>query len=207
MIREKIPYWKNLSQLDLTDIVDGIFCVEEWKDVEGHEGLYKVSSFGRVKSIQRVVPHKTSKSKTIPERVLKISKDSQGYLLANLWKENKCFHGLVHRLVAKAFINNIDNLPEVNHKWGDKEDNRVSELNWTTSRDNQKHSYDVLNRSRAVPSGADNHKSKKVKCTTLDIEFDSFVSAAEKLGVSQSAISMICAGTRNHTHGLVFKYI
>lgn len=201
MTREIIPYWKNISIASLEG--------EEWKEISGYEGLYEVSNLGRIKSINRVVPHKTSHNKTISERILVISKDSQGYLLAALWKKNISFRGLVHRLVAMAFIENPENFPEVNHKFGNKEDNRPSELNWSTASDNQKHSYEILGRKGASYGkfGANNKRSKKVKCTTLDITFDSFGIAAKELGVSQSAISFVCLGNRSHTHGLVFKYI
>lgn len=196
---DKIPYWKN----DSIESLDG----EVWLPIKNYDGLYEVSSFGRVKSLLRVVPHKTSNKKTIPERILKISKDSQGYLMANLWKENKCFHALVHRLVAISFIENPMELPEVNHKWGDKEDNRVTELNWVTASDNQKHSYDILKRSRFVISGEKNHNSKKVRCDTFGMDFGSIKIAASELGVCQSAISFVCSGVRKHTEGLIFKYL
>lgn len=196
---DKIPYWKNRN----IESMDG----EIWVAINGYEGLYDVSNFGRVKSLSRVVPHKTSHTKTVQEKILKLYKDLQGYLIATLYKNNKCFHGLVHRIVAISFIENPNNLPEVNHKWGNKEDNRVSELNWTTASDNQKHSYDVLMRSRFVPSGISNPHSKKVRCTTLDIDFGSVKIAGEQLGISASAISMVCNGVRRHTQALVFKYI
>ena len=183
--------------------------IEEWRAIAEYDGLYEVSDWGRVKSVRRVVPHSTSVTKTIPEKIKNIQKDSQGYCLVSLWKDGKEGKRLVHRLVAKAFIPNPENLPEVNHRYGIKEDNRPSELNWSTASDNQKHSYEVLKRKGASTGkfGADNAHSIKVKCLNFDITFPSVKEAAKVLGVCASAISVVCTGKRVHTEGLNFKYI
>ena len=78
---------------------------EIWKDILGYEGLYQVSNFGRVKS-----------TKFGKERILKLTKDKDGYLIVNLYKNNKSKTLKVHRLVAEVFLPNPYNLPQVNHK-------------------------------------------------------------------------------------------
>ena len=74
--------------------------VEEWKDIEGYEGLYMVSNFGRVVSFQGRNP-----------RVMKLGMTRKGYQCVGLQKEKQHKTCVVHRLVAKAFIQNPDNLP------------------------------------------------------------------------------------------------
>ena len=106
--------------------------IEEWRDIEGYEGLYMVSSLGRVKSIGYD-----------KERILKPGKIGYGYLQVCLFKDGKRKRYLVHRLVANAFIPNTENLPEVNHKDEDKTNNRVSNLEWMTSKDNTRYSQAI----------------------------------------------------------------
>lgn len=96
--------------------------VEIWKDIEGYEGLYQVSNLGRVKSL--------GNNKTRKEKILKGIKERGDYLKVILCKEGNRKHFKVHRLVASAFIPNYNNLPQVNHKDEDKNNNRVDNLEW-----------------------------------------------------------------------------
>ena len=98
----------------------GIMKKEYWKPVVGYEGLYEVSNWGRVKSL-----------KFGKERILKQS-IRHGYYIVSLWKNGKGKTYSVHRLVAEAFIDNPDNLPCVNHKDENKQNNVVSNLEWCT---------------------------------------------------------------------------
>lgn len=201
-------FHQHTSLDNIITVIDGQVVIEEWRDIKDFEGMYQISSFGRVKSCKRKVAHKTSKTKTIPERLLKIHPDSQGYLMVNLSKNNKCFHRLVHRLVAIAFIENKENLPEVNHVWGIKWDNRPSQLQWISSSNNQLHSYRVLKRKGTSLGkfGSDNKLSRRIKCDTFDMEFVSVSDAANQLGLCQSAISFVLLNQRKHASVLVFKY-
>lgn len=90
--------------------------VEVWKDIEGYEGLYQVSNMGRVKSLIKGI-------------ILKQWTDKDGYRQVGLLK--KTFK--VHRLVAKAFIENPDDLPLVNHKDENKANNNITNLEWCTN--------------------------------------------------------------------------
>ena len=98
---------------------------ELWKDIKNYEGHYQVSNFGRVKSI-----------KFGKEIILKPVTDRHGYLLVSLWKNNKQKTYKVHRLVAEAFIDNSDNLPQVNHKDENPLNNNVNNLEWCNSKYN-----------------------------------------------------------------------
>ena len=92
---------------------------EEWKDVIGFEGLYQVSNLGRVKSMPK---------RGHGEIILSPSKDKDGYLLVYLYSNRGKFACKVHRLVAKHFIPNIYNLPQVNHIDENKQNNIVTNL-------------------------------------------------------------------------------
>ena len=94
---------------------------EIWKPIEGYPD-YEVSNMGRVKSL-----------KFGKEKILKGVKDKNGYLIVDLYKEGKQKHYLIHRLVASAFIDNPNNLPQVNHIDEDKTNNRVENLEYCDS--------------------------------------------------------------------------
>jgi hypothetical protein len=114
---------------------------EIWKDIEGYEGLYQVSNMGRVKTL----PRSTSAARWnvgSEGMILKGGKDVWGYTHVQFYKRgHKRTIFKVHRLVAMYFIPNPDNLPEVNHKFGNKLDNRASELEWITPKGNVNHAF------------------------------------------------------------------
>lgn len=103
---------------------------EIWKDVEGYDGDYLVSNFGKVKSFK--------KNK---ESILKKCKNSNGYYFVNLFKNNIQKKIYIHRLVGKEFIPNPENKPEINHLNADKSNNQVSNLEWVTPKQNIQHAW------------------------------------------------------------------
>lgn len=116
---------------------------EAWKPVVGFEGIYEVSNFGKVQSLDRMVRH-VSKSgrvgeRLFPGRVLKLVDHTHGYKSAVLCDSPKRSALLIHRVVAEAFIPNPDNLPWINHKDANKSNNRVDNLEWCTPSDNMQH--------------------------------------------------------------------
>lgn len=117
---------------------------EIWKDVQGYEGYYQVSNFGRVKSLTRTV--KSNKGDNYPYATLseKIRKPSEGkYLQIILCKDGKTKKHLIHRLVAQAFIPNPNNLPCVNHKDENPRNNHVENLEWCTYQYNNQYNNRV----------------------------------------------------------------
>lgn len=111
---------------------------EKWRWVCGYRGRYKVSTRGRVKSVARFI---RNGKYFVPDRIRIqfLMGQGKGRLYVQLWKRNRARTCQVSRLVAKAFIPNPENKPEVNHKNGIGTDNRVSNLEWNTRRENEDH--------------------------------------------------------------------
>ena len=101
------------------------------KDIVGYEGLYKITSDGKVYSLYS-------------HRYLKAHIDGCGYERVKLYKNHKGIQYDIHRLVAEAFIPNPENKEQVNHIDGDKQNNKASNLEWCTNTENQRHRIDVL---------------------------------------------------------------
>ena len=105
--------------------------MEKWKSIKGYEGLYEISSFGRVKSYHI---HRGTK-----ERILSPRKVKDGYLMVALYKNKKHHNYQLHHLVADAFLKNPDKFTEINHKDLNKCNNHVDNLEWISHYDNIKH--------------------------------------------------------------------
>jgi hypothetical protein len=114
-----------------------------WKDIPGYEGLYQVSNDGKVKSCERIVPVATSGKQKVTEKLLKQSID-RGYARVTLSYKGKTIRKTVHHFVALCFIPNPESKKFINHINGVKTDNTVSNLEWCTSSENERHSYSVL---------------------------------------------------------------
>ena len=103
---------------------------EIWRPIEGYEGYYEVSSFGRVRSLDMYVKIGYGNYRLHKGKVISLLKKGDGYIQVNLCYNGKLYKKYVHRLVAEAFIPNPDNLPEVNHLDEDKTNNSVDNLEW-----------------------------------------------------------------------------
>ena len=104
--------------------------VENWRDIEGYEGLYQVSDCGRVKSLQRKITYKDGREKVLQEKILHNFLSDLGYYHVMLSKNGTPKRYKVHRLVAKAFIPNPNELPIINHRDECKTNNVVENLEW-----------------------------------------------------------------------------
>lgn len=151
--------------------------------------LYWVNPLGDIYGVRRT-------------RMLKHCDNGIGYMqvyLTYAHEGGKWFK--IHRLVAMQYIPNPDNLSDVNHINGCKEDNRAVNLEWNSHSDNVKHSYDKLGR---IATGV--HCCKKIMCVTNGKIYLSAKLAAEDTGCKTSNISRVCTGKDRHTKGLVFKH-
>ena len=128
---------------------------EEWRPVSNTDGKYEVSNLGRVRSLQR--------NKV---RIMPMTMQHHGYRAFMIHVCNKAQCRKVHREVALAFIPNPNNLPEVNHKDGNKANNQVSNLEWVTHQMNVQHSFDTgLKKGHRWSDEERKHIGEKVKAT------------------------------------------
>lgn len=105
---------------------------EVWKDICGYEGYYQVSNLGRVRSVDR----KDRTGRSLQSIIRSQSYDKYGYAILGLYKNGKMKTKKVHRLVAKAFVDNPNGFPEVNHKDENKKNNNANNLEWCTTKYN-----------------------------------------------------------------------
>lgn len=181
------------------------FDDENWKPVLGYDGLYEVSDMGRIRSLR--------KNKILKGGGLRYL----GVVLCKGGVKKKRFN--IHRLVANAFIPNPNNKPHVNHKFGDKNDNRASSLEWVTQKENCRHSFDTglqkIHKGKKNHMygrfGVDSNKGKPV----LQVNFlngktvarwGSARQAALAIGVVPGSITACCRGEMSSCKGFSWVY-
>ena len=106
--------------------------MEKWLPVQGYDGFYEVSDMGRIRSFKQCKEGK----------IMKIKRMRDTYLYINLTKEGKCKTLSLHRIIAQTFIENPENKPCINYIDGCKENNAVSNLQWSTYKENNKHALE-----------------------------------------------------------------
>ena len=176
---------------------------EEWRDVVGYEGLYQVSNQGRVKSLERKIPHWCGGERTVKERILKPKTDRYGYLIVGLYAAGKRKMLRVHRLVCQTFHENPGNKPQINHINEIKTDNRARNLEWATARENS--NFGTRNERMAKT------KSKPVGQYTLGGElvkiWPSAMEAQRQTGFSRGNICKAANGNYKTAYGFIWKYV
>ena len=174
---------------------------EIWKDVKGYEGLYQVSSKGRVKSLDRYCLTKKGNKRFRACRILKPYTQKDGYKQVDLRNSIKPKTATIHRLVAKAFIPNPHNYPQVNHKDENPSNNCVDNLEWCTTVYNNRYG----NRMKRII------KSLSVKVVQLSLN-GSLVKVwpsirnASKNGYYSSSISHCCQNKLLRCNGYYWIY-
>jgi len=173
------------------------FICEEWRDVPEFEG-YQVSSLGKIRGIDRLCGNRPGVTKG---KILKPFRNKRGYLEVNLYNNSKSTAKIIHRLVAKAFISNDFNKPQVNHIDGNKLNNEVSNLEWMSNSENQLHAYSLgLQPSRA---GENNVKAKITdkSVTELKVLYNSGKTIIDISNIMNINVSII----RNIIYGRTWK--
>ena len=174
---------------------------ENWKDIEGYEGLYQVSDKGRVKSLNY--------NHTGKEKIMKLKTTKKGYLSIALHKYGKQEYLRVHRLVAQAFIPNPDNLPQVNHKDEDKTNNCVENLEWCTAKYNLE--YNNGHKRRAC-SRTNGKLSKQIAQYTFDLPCElikvwpSMSEIQRQTDYAKGNIFKCCNGKYKQAYGFIWSY-
>ena len=165
---------------------------EIWKDIEGFEGKYQISSHGRIKTISRKV--KFGKiNRIIKEQLLKPCSNGNGYLYVSL---GRCNNNYIHRLVATHFIPNPNNLPQVNHKDENPCNNCADNLEWCDAKYNCNYGNHSKKRCKSVLQFSKDGKYLKTWNSIKDAE----------ISIGKTHIWDCCIGKRNTCGGYIWKY-
>ena len=192
---------------------------EIWKDIPWYEWLYQVSSLGNIKSLDRLKNGRILWHLSVVKwKTLSKLKDKDWYL--KVWiKVNwiqKNFK--LHRLVARTFIENPENKPQVNHKDWNKLNNCIDNLEWCTASENQKHSINVLwnktmfsiNHYNKWKFWKDNHTSKKINQYDLNWNFIKVwywaLEINRILNINNNGIRMCCRWKQKTAWWFIWKY-
>ncbi len=179
---------------------------EVWVDVIGYKGLYQVSNWARVKSLERVYFCGEYKREVIlPEIIMKTSL-IKGYPALRLSKDGVKKLFCIHRLVGVHFIENPNKYPCINHKNSIRNDNRIENLEWCTYSYNCEHGFRVG--GRVQKKGIDDELSKPFEVTNVLNNIKSIYysqrEAAKALGTSQTSIYRAIRNSKQHK-GYLFK--
>ena len=174
---------------------------EEWRSIDGYEGLYQVSSLGRIKSCDRYESCYGG-TRLRNGRILKTVKRKDGYIQVVLCKEGKPTHFLVHRLVWEAFNGKIPEGMQINHIDEDKSNNTIKNLNLMTPKEN-------INWGTCIERSSKKH-SKPIIQLDLEANFiaehESIMDAERKLGICNQSIAACCKGKQKTAGGYIFRY-
>lgn len=178
---------------------------ENWKDIEGFEGIYQISDKGNVRSLDRTIICSNGSIRFQKGTDIKPYINEQGYRTVVLHNDGKHKMGRVCRLVADAFIPNTDRLPQVNHKDENKQNDEKENLEWCTCLYNL--TYNDLHHRR---NNKNNKKSKKVaqiKDGEIIKVFPSVREVERELGYNNGNISQCCNGKTKTSYGYEWVYL
>lgn len=167
--------------------------MEVWKDVAGYEGLYQVSNFGRVKSLNY--------ARQGASRIIRQRQRANLYMNVDLHKNGHADTRFVHRLVASAFVKNPcpDIYNDVNHIDGDKTNNVASNLEWTNRRGNMLHCKEVLHKQAGL-------KPTSVICVETKEIFKSQADACRAYAIPKTTMNGHLRGRLSHARGTHWAY-
>lgn len=166
---------------------------EEWRAIEGYEGLYEVSDQGRVRSMDRMVPCRWGGTMMRRGVARNGSKAPNGYLRVDLYRDGVVKYHAIHRLVANAFCEVVGSAETVNHKNGLKRDNRAVNLEWTSQSENSRH---AIRTGLRVPRSGESVSTKLKTADVIEVRRrlacgDSQQRIANEFGIAQTTVSLI----------------
>lgn len=175
---------------------------ECWRWIPGYEGIYQVSTRGRVRSVDRWVTYSDGSKHLHEGRILKPARNKNGYFRVDLCRNDKHRNFSIHRLVAMAWIDNSEEKPEINHIDEDKSNNDVYNLEWSTAKENS--NFGTRNKRVA------DRLSKAVqaidpKTGVVVMEFPSTAEAGRN-GFLFRNISLCCLGKQRTHKGFIWRY-
>ena len=188
---------------------------EIWKDIKGYEGLYQVSNLGNVKKIKNKkynINKKEVEEKEI-NKYISIGKHKLGYKNVKLTDKNGIRKNLfLHRIIAEAFVENPNNFNIINHKDGDKSNNNINNLEWTTQKDNVNHAWKngLCENVRKVCAINGKRKSKKIIQKNKNGEvikvWNSAMDIERELGIIHNNITFCCKHHNRTAGGFIWEY-
>lgn len=185
---------------------------ENWKPIADYEGYYEISDLGNVRSNGKKYIDSLNRVQNRKPKQLKSRIGTIGYKCVDLNVNGIHMQKYIHRLIAEAFIPNPENKPTVNHKDGNKLNNNITNLEWATFSENNKHAIGIgLRQSPWTGKFGVNHPQSKpvIQMNKDGNVLNRFVSAREaqeKTGVSYKHISSCCLGKRKSTGGYCWKF-
>lgn len=166
---------------------------EEWRDIEGYEGLYKINSHGVVYSIPRIYIGGFGCKRQTGGELIPIL--NAGYYSVKLCRDGACKGFKVHRLLAIAFLPNPNNYPVINHIDGNKLNNSLDNLEWCTISHNMQHAYDTgLKKPSRFISDEQIDWSNKLKVIYLKLKKGDQKAIAQSIGLNLKTVSQIIKG-------------
>lgn len=175
---------------------------EIWENIPSYEGYYQVSNLGNFRSIPRIVKYKNERTRCYPGKVLSTEQTKDNYRRIVLSKNGIRTRYMCHRLIALTFIPNLKNKPFINHIDGDKNNNKVINLEWCNASENIIHADNTGLRNMFEHHHPSN--AKRIKCLETNKIFSSYYRAIKWLGKTPNSISALVRGTK--IYGKAFGY-
>lgn len=175
---------------------------EQWRNVRNFEGLYEVSNMGRLRRVAGYVKNGKTTKKYVEchIKIPYVNNKRNGYIYYMLYKNNKLYTRQIHRLVAEAFIPNPNNLPQVNHIDGNKDNNTVNNLEWCSDIENKRHAW-----KHGLYTS--DHKKQKIKCLENGHIYNSVIECSQELSIDRRSVFRQLKGNLKHVKGYTFTRV
>lgn len=175
---------------------------EVWKDIDDFEGYYQISNFGRIRSCDRYVNSKSGSKRLVRGNIHNCYVGHGGYYYISLYKDNKHRLCTLHRLIAKAFLPNPNDLPCIDHINTDRKDNRIDNLKWVSYLENNKNEITIKHKKESMNLYRVEQLSEDKEVIA---EYISTREASEKTGFLPKSIQ-VAISRKHKLHGFYWRY-